>query len=85
MIDSKEKAFAREELVYNATEDLLIVLEDMDISKKELARRLGRSLSYITQILNGSRKMTLSTLSDICFEIGITPTIHFAYKKTTHE
>lgn len=73
--EADERAFAREELVYNVTEDILILLEDLDINKKELARRLGKSRSYITQILSGARNMTLGSLSDICFAIGVKPKV----------
>ncbi|NOX67159.1 MAG: helix-turn-helix transcriptional regulator [Chlorobi bacterium] len=67
--NAESRAFAREKLVYNVTEDLLVFLEDRDISKKELARRLGKSKSYVTQILSGSRNMTLGSFSDICFAL----------------
>ncbi|MFT4929423.1 MAG: plasmid maintenance system antidote protein VapI [Phenylobacterium sp.] len=73
--DAVKRTSAREDLVYNVTEDLLVILEDMNISKKELARRLGKSRSYVTQILSGSRNMTLGTLSDICYALGFTPQI----------
>ncbi|MGL0931795.1 helix-turn-helix transcriptional regulator [Vibrio vulnificus] len=73
--DAEDRAFAREDLVYNVTEDLLVFLEDNDISKKELARRLGKSKSYITQVLSGSRNMTLGSFSDICFSLGFKPEI----------
>jgi hypothetical protein len=46
--NAEEKAFAREELVYNVTEDILLLLEDLEVNKKELARRLGKSRSYVT-------------------------------------
>jgi len=75
LINSEERAFAREELVYNVTEDLLVILEDLEVNKKELARRLGKSRSYITQILSGSRNMTLGSFSDICFALGFKPEI----------
>lgn len=66
---AEERAFAREELVYNVTEDLLILLEDLGINKKELAYKMGKSKSYISQVLSGARNMTLGSLSDICFAI----------------
>jgi len=72
---AEERVYAREELVYNVTEDILVALEDLDVSKKELARRLGKSRSYVTQILSGARNMTLGTLSDICFALGIKPKV----------
>ena len=40
---AEKRAFAREELVYNVTEDILVLLEDMGISKKDLANKLGKS------------------------------------------
>ncbi|UJZ96477.1 helix-turn-helix domain-containing protein [Photobacterium damselae subsp. damselae] len=81
--DAEDRAFARENLVYNVTEDLLIFLEDNDISKKELARRLGKSKSYITQILSGSRNMTLGSFSDICFSLGFKPEIKIPVQEET--
>lgn len=74
--NSEDRVFAREELVYNVTEDLLIILEDYEISKKELATRLGKSKAYVTQILSGSRNMTLGSLSDICFALGFKPQVN---------
>lgn len=68
---AEERAFAREELVYNVTEDILLALEDLGINKKELAHRLGKSRSYVTQLLSGARNMTLGSLSDICFAIDM--------------
>ena len=72
---AEERAFAREELVYNVTEDILVILEDMGIAKKELARRLGKSKAYVTQILSGVRNMTLGTFSDICFALEVKPKV----------
>ena len=72
---AEDRALAREDLIYNVTEDMLVAMERADVSKKELARRLGRSRSYVTQLLGGARNMTLGTLSDICFALDITPRI----------
>lgn len=77
-----ERAYAREELVYNVTEDILILLENSNINKKELAERLGKSRSYVTQLLSGARNMTLGSLSDICFAIGIKPKINLSVTTT---
>ncbi|WP_049722212.1 helix-turn-helix domain-containing protein [Gilvimarinus polysaccharolyticus] len=72
---AEDKAYAREELIYNVTEDLLVILEDHAISKAELAKKLGKSKSFVTQLLSGSRNMTLGTLSDICFALGFAPKV----------
>ncbi len=73
--NAEARAFAKQELVYNVTEDLLVILEDLEISKIELAKRLGKSKSYVSQVLSGARNMTLGTLSDICFAIGFKPEV----------
>ena len=72
---AEDRALAREDLIYNVTEDVLVAMEHADVSRKELARRLGRSKSYVTQLLTGARNMTLGTLSDICFALDITPRV----------
>lgn len=71
-----QRIFAQRALIHDVTEDILIAMDDLNISKTELANRLGKSKSFITQTLNGSRNMTLATLSDICFELNIKPTVY---------
>lgn len=73
--DADNRAAARDKLVFNVTDDLMIFMEDNDVSKTELARRLGKSKSYVSQILSGSRNMTLGTFSDICFALQFEPEI----------
>src|SRR5699024_5164707 len=72
---AEDRALARAELIYNVTEDILVLMEDLSVSKQELARRLGRSRSYVTQLLGGARNMTLGTLSDISFALGVKPQV----------
>lgn len=68
---------ASEELVFDVTEDILILMEDKEISKKELADRLGKTKAYISQLLSGSKNITLKTLSDVCHAIGVKPIVEF--------
>jgi transcriptional regulator with XRE-family HTH domain len=72
---NEERIFAREELVFNVTEDLLVIMEDLNITKAQLAKKLGKSKSFVTQVLSGSRNMTLGSFSDICFALGFKPTV----------
>lgn len=65
----------RERLIYNVTEDILVLLEDKGISKTKLAKLIGTSKSNVTQLLSGDRNMTLATLSDICFALGVEPKV----------
>lgn len=72
---ANQKLSARRELVINVTEDILIALEKKGLSKSDLAKRLGKSRAYVSQILDGNRNMTLGSLSDICYELGVKPDI----------
>jgi len=72
---AEARTYAREDLIYNVTEDLLVQMEQLSVTKLELARRLGKSRSYVTQMLSGGRNMTLGSLSDVCFALGIKPDI----------
>lgn len=72
---ANEKAFARADLVMNVTEDILVAMEAAGITKAQLARKLGKSKAFVSQTLNGSRNMTLNTLSDLCYEIGVSANI----------
>jgi antitoxin component HigA of HigAB toxin-antitoxin module len=59
----------QEELILDVTELILEKMEDANLNKSQLAERLGTNKSHITQLLRGSRNMTLRTISDIFFEL----------------
>ena len=46
-------------------------MENKNISKKELASRIGTSASYITQLFNGNKIINLPTLAKIQHALGI--------------
>jgi len=73
--EKNKKLCAREDLILDLTEDILILMEENEISKADLSRQLGKSRSFVTQILSGARNMTLRTLSDICFVLEMKPNI----------
>lgn len=73
--DTDARQYARDELIYNVTEDILVTIERSNLSKAELAKRLNKSKSFVTQLLSGARNMTLGTLSDICFSLQVRPKI----------
>jgi transcriptional regulator with XRE-family HTH domain len=66
-----KKRFNREKRIYNVTEDILVVMEQLGVNKKQLAQKLGKTKSFVTQLLSGSRNMTLGTLADIYMELGV--------------
>lgn len=65
-----EREMACERLLYNTTEDILLAMQDAGMNQSQLAHKLGKSKSHISQLLDGSRNLTLKTLSDISYALG---------------
>jgi transcriptional regulator with XRE-family HTH domain len=55
-------------------------LEETNISKADLAKKMGVTKGHISQTLKGSRNMTLRTLADICFALDCQPTLRLELK-----
>jgi transcriptional regulator with XRE-family HTH domain len=64
------KLLAQEELILEVTETIRELLEKDEISRKELASRLGKSKGFVSQLLNGGRNLTLRTVADILHVLG---------------
>lgn len=67
--DENARLVAQEVLITQVTEAIWKTMEEAGVSKAELAQRLGTTRGFISQVLSGSRNMTLRTLSDICFAL----------------
>lgn len=48
------------------------------ISRAELARRIGKSKPYVTQLLRAPSNLTLRTLADVAWALGARFTLHVA-------
>ena len=57
-------------LLTSATELICELLETRKVSRSELARRIGRSKAFVTQLLQGRHNMTLRTLADLACALG---------------
>ncbi len=64
------KQLAIETLVLEATETVSKLMQAQGVTKADLARRLGRSRAFVTQLLNGSANMTLKTLAEVMNALG---------------
>jgi len=63
--DEGMRLYQQERAILEVTELLCQVLEEDDVSRAELARRLGKTKGYITQLLDGRANMTIRTISDV--------------------
>ncbi len=55
----------QEELILDVTEALCDALESEGVKRTELAQRLGKTKGFVSQLLSGSRNLTLRTIADV--------------------
>jgi transcriptional regulator with XRE-family HTH domain len=66
----RRRIYEREALAFEASELISRLMEEQQVSKTDLARLVGTSKSHVTQLLSGSRNMTVHTLADLAFALG---------------
>ncbi|HRZ05547.1 MAG TPA: helix-turn-helix transcriptional regulator [Candidatus Competibacteraceae bacterium] len=71
--DANAKLVAQERFITEVTETIWKGMEESGINKTDLANRMGATKGYVSQVLSGSRNMTLRTLADICFALDLSP------------
>jgi len=69
----------QEDLILEVLEGFSGALAVEDISKTDLAKRLGKTKGFVSQILSGGRNLTLRTIADVCWALGYAP--HFELKR----
>lgn len=57
-----DEEFITEKLIIQFTEKIVSRMNDLNISRVELAKRLGVSKALITKILNGNPNLTIKTM-----------------------
>lgn len=66
----RRRAYEQECLIVETSEAIWKAMEESGVSKVALAERLGTSKGNVTQLLSGSRNMTVRTLADIAMALG---------------
>jgi transcriptional regulator with XRE-family HTH domain len=79
--EANAKLLAQEVLISQATEEIWKAMEDAGVNKAELARKMGTTESYVSQVLNGSCDLTLRTLAEISLALDYQPTLRLEPKK----
>src|SRR5205807_5152683 len=79
------RLFEQERLIVETSEAIWALMVQRHVQKAELAKNLGRSKAYISQLLNGARNMTLRTLSDIARALGCAVEIRFADRGVAYD
>lgn len=64
------KLYAIEGLVTDAAELVARLMREKGVKKAELARRLGKSRAWATQLLSGKANMTIRTFAEVAYALG---------------
>jgi transcriptional regulator with XRE-family HTH domain len=57
--------FIAEGIILKLNEKIVIKMEELNITRAELARRLGVTKPFITKLLNGNHNLTVKTMVSI--------------------
>lgn len=77
----RARVLAQEEFIVDVSEAICEELERQGVSRNDLASKLGKSKSFVSQVLSGARNMTLRTLADIAGAIDMRPNIRLTPKQ----
>lgn len=66
----RRRLLRQEELILEVTEALASALNQTGITRVELANRLGKSKSFVSQLFGGGRNLTLRTVADVADALG---------------
>jgi antitoxin component HigA of HigAB toxin-antitoxin module len=66
----EQRVYAQETLKLLVAETILQALDAANINRTVLAERIGKSKGYVSQVINGTRNMTLDTLADLLWASG---------------
>ncbi|MEJ2367974.1 MAG: helix-turn-helix transcriptional regulator [Acidobacteriota bacterium] len=67
------------------TEELWRLLEEKNMSRAELARRLGTSPAYITKVLRGHANFTLASMAKIAHALDSQVRVRLVPNVTSHK
>ena len=64
------RLFQQERAIYEVTELLESTMAEVGVTRAELARRLGKSKGWVTQLLDGDANKTIRTVADAFAVVG---------------
>ncbi|MBZ4423266.1 helix-turn-helix domain-containing protein [Myxococcus sp. RHSTA-1-4] len=77
-----EALYQEEGAILEFTEQLVDAMQKQDMRRSELARILGKSKPYITQILQGSTNFSLRTAARLALAVGMQLTVRLEEKSS---
>lgn len=78
------KSSRQQELIVDVTEAIYEIMARNKMTKADLARESGLSKSRITKLLDGSANMTLRSIADIAYALGVKPKVYLDSRETNY-
>ena len=72
------RVFQQERAIYEVTDLIETAMEQAGVSRTQLAKMLGKSKSWVTQLLDGEGNKTFRTVADILAVLGFELHVSFA-------
>lgn len=69
------RLYQQERAIQDVTDLICEVMDEEQVSRSQLAGRIGKTKGYVTQLLDGRANMTVRTISDVFCALG--RAIHF--------
>lgn len=70
MLATEPAGLEAERLILAASELILEMMEQNEVTRSDLAERINKSKGHVSQLLNGGRNMTLRTLAELAHALG---------------
>jgi plasmid maintenance system antidote protein VapI len=74
--------FWEEDIAGDFTEELVRWMEDREMSKSQLAAKIGHRPSYITKVLRGTANLTAASMAKLARAVGARVRIHLAHPQS---
>ncbi len=68
--------YLNEMAIIDFTEDIIATMERQQVSRSDLAKRLGTSQAYVTKVLRGNVNFTLGTMTRLAHALGAVVRVH---------
>lgn len=83
--DRQHQDFRIEKILLNFTAEICARMEELNINRAELAKRLGRSRAFVSKVMNCNHNITLKTMDSISNALGMEIGIQVYEKKSIEE
>jgi len=67
---NRMRVFQQERAIYEVTELLEATMAELGVKRTELAKRLGKTKGWVTQLLDGEANKTIRTVADVFAVLG---------------